>query len=73
MVINHNLLAMNGSRQFNIVNRRQAKHMEKLSSGYRVNRAADDAAGLAISEKMHRLIRGLNKDIENTQHNQRTI
>ena len=67
MVIHHNLTAMNADRQLNIVTGTQAKHMEKLSSGYRINRAADDAAGLAISEKMRRLIRGLNKGIENAQ------
>ena len=67
MIINHNLTAMNANRQLNIVTGRQAKHMEKLSSGYKINRAADDAAGLAISEKMRRLIRGLNKGIENAQ------
>ena len=59
MVIQHNLAAMNANRQLNIVTQTQAQAMEKLSSGYRVNRAADDAAGLSISEKMRRQIRGL--------------
>lgn len=66
-VIAHNLSAMNTQRQFNIVNTRRAKTTEKLSSGYRINRAADDAAGLAISEKMRRLVRGLNQAAENIQ------
>ena len=59
MVISHNLLAMNANRQLNLINNRQKKTTEKLSSGYRINRSADDAAGLAISEKMRRQIRGL--------------
>ncbi len=67
MVIKHNLSAMNAQRQYNIVGKRKAKHTEKLSSGYRINRAADDAAGLSISEKLRRQIRGLNQGIENTQ------
>ena len=66
-VIAHNLSAMNTQRQFNIVNTKRAKTTEKLSSGYRINRAADDAAGLAISEKMRRLVRGLNQAAENIQ------
>ncbi len=66
-VIAHNLSAMNTQRQFHIVNTRRAKTTEKLSSGYRINRAADDAAGLAISEKMRRLVRGLNQAAENIQ------
>lgn len=67
MVISHNLLAMNANRQFNITNKSIAKSTEKLSSGYRINRAADDAAGLAISEKMRRQIRGLSQGIRNTE------
>lgn len=67
MVVAHNLSAMNARRQFNIVVNRRAKSAEKLSSGYRVNRAADDAAGLAISEKMRRQIRGLHAGAENIQ------
>ena len=50
MIVAHNLSAMNAQRQFGIVNQRRAKSTERLSSGYRINRAADDAAGLAISE-----------------------
>ncbi len=67
MVVRHNLSAMNAQRQYNIIGKRKAKHTEKLSSGCRINRAADDAAGLSISEKMRRQIRGLNQGIENTQ------
>lgn len=67
MIVAHNLSAMNAQRQFGIVNQRRAKSTEKLSSGYRINRAADDAAGLAISEKMRRQIRGLTQGIHNTQ------
>ena len=59
MVVQHNLTAMNSSRMLNITTSAQAKSTEKLSSGYKINRAADDAAGLAISEKMRRQIRGL--------------
>ncbi len=66
-IVAHNLLAMNASRQFGIVNKKKAKSTEKLSSGYKINRAADDAAGLSISEKMRRQIRGLNKAQENIQ------
>lgn len=64
--IKHNMAAMNVNRQLNMVTQRVAKSTEKLSSGYRINRAADDAAGLSISEKMRRKIRGLNQGIENT-------
>jgi len=67
MIIKHNMTAMNAERQFGIVEGSRAKAAEKLSSGYKINRAADDAAGLAISEKMRRQIRGLNQGIENTQ------
>lgn len=66
-VIAHNITAMNANRQLNIVTGRRAKSTEKLSSGYRINRAADDAAGLAISEKMRWMIRGLDQGAENTQ------
>lgn len=59
MIIKHNLSAMNANRMFNLTNASQAKSTEKLSSGYKINRAADDAAGLAISEKMRRQVRGL--------------
>ena len=67
MVISHNLLAMNANRQLNLINTRQKKTTEKLSSGYRINRSADDAAGLAISEKMRRQIRGLTQASLNCQ------
>ena len=67
LTVAHNLSAINAQRQFNIVDSKRAKTTEKLSSGYRVNRAADDAAGLAISEKMRRQIRGLTRASENCQ------
>lgn len=67
MLIQHNMSAWNAERQFNIVTKAKSKKSEKLSSGYRINRAADDAAGLAISEKMRWMIRGLNKGTENVQ------
>ncbi len=65
MVISHNLTALNAQRQFNLVNTSRAKSTEKLSSGYKINRAADDAAGLAISEKLRRQIRGLSQASSN--------
>lgn len=61
MIVQHNLTAMNTNRQLGISTTSMAKSTEKLSSGYRINRAADDAAGLAISEKMRSQIRGLDK------------
>ena len=67
MVVQHNLQSMNTNRQLGITNSAQAKSAEKLSSGYRINRAGDDAAGLTISEKMRSLIRGLNKASDNAQ------
>ena len=67
MVVQHNLSAMNTSRQLNSVTSSLSKSTEKLSSGYRINRAADDAAGLSISEKMRSQIRGLNKASDNAQ------
>lgn len=67
MVVAHNLLAMNGDRMLGINSKAKAKSTEKLSSGYRVNRAADDAAGLAISEKLRRQIRGLSQGAKNIQ------
>ena len=63
----HNIQAMNSQRQYSIVTDSKAKSAEKLASGYRINRAADDAAGLAISEKMRRMIRGLNQGTQNAQ------
>ena len=67
MVVQHNLTAMNSNRMLGITTASQAKSTEKLSSGYKVNRAADDAAGLAISEKMRRQIRGLTQAAANAQ------
>ena len=68
MVVQHNLTAMNTNRQLGMVKGAQAKSTEKLSSGYRINRAGDDAAGLSISEKMRSQIRGLNKASNNAQN-----
>lgn len=67
MIINHNLSALNANRQLRINNGDQSKSLEKLSSGYRINRAGDDAAGLAISEKMRSQIKGLNQASRNAQ------
>ncbi|MEI3225803.1 MAG: flagellin [Lachnospiraceae bacterium] len=67
MVVQHNLTAMNANRQLGIVTNNQAKATEKLSSGYKINRAGDDAAGLSISEKMRSQIRGLNKASTNAE------
>ncbi|MCL2014401.1 MAG: flagellin [Oscillospiraceae bacterium] len=67
MIIQHNLMALNAYRQLNGNNSALAKNLEKLSSGYRINRAADDAAGLAISEKMRAQIRGLETAQKNAQ------
>ena len=67
MVVKHNLQAMNSNRMLNVNTQSQAKSTEKLSSGYKINRAADDAAGLAISEKMRRQVRGLTQASANAQ------
>ncbi len=67
MVVQHNIRAMNSNRQLGITTGIQAKSSEKLSSGYKINRAADDAAGLAISEKMRRQVRGLTQASSNAQ------
>lgn len=67
MRINNNMMAMNTHRQLGIATNDGAKSMEKLSSGFRINRAADDAAGLSISEKMRGQIRGLNMASKNSQ------
>ncbi len=67
MVVQHNLTAMNSNRMLGLTTKTQGKSTEKLSSGYKVNRAADDAAGLAISEKMRRQIRGLTQASLNAQ------
>ncbi len=67
MVVQHNMQASNASRMLNITSGNQAKSTEKLSSGYKINRAADDAAGLSISEKMRKQIRGLDQASTNAQ------
>lgn len=67
MVVANNILAMNANRMFGITTNKLKKSSEKLSSGYKINRAADDAAGLAISEKMRRQIRGLTQGAANIQ------
>ncbi|MNJ43232.1 Flagellin [compost metagenome] len=66
MRINHNISSYNTQRQLSFNNTQQGKSLEKLSSGYRINRAADDAAGLAISEKMRNQIRGLEQASKNS-------
>ena len=67
MIINHNLGAMNAQRNMNVNSNNASKNMEKLSSGLRINRAGDDAAGLSISEKMRAQIRGLDQAATNAQ------
>ena len=67
MIVQHNLTAMNANRMLGVTTSAQAKSSEKLSSGYKINRAADDAAGLSISEKMRKQIKGLNKASSNAQ------
>ena len=67
MVVQHNLTAMNSNRMLGVTTKTQAKFTEKLSSGYKINRAADDAAGLSISEKMRKQIRGLTQASLNAQ------
>ena len=67
MVVQHNMQAANANRMLNVTTGQQAKSTEKLSSGYRINRAADDAAGLSISEKMRKQIRGLDKASSNAE------
>ncbi len=67
MVVQHNMAALNANRLLGITTSAQSKSTEKLSSGYKINRAADDAAGLSISEKMRSQIRGLNKASDNAQ------
>ncbi len=67
MVIQHNMTAANANRQLGITTGNLAKSSEKLSSGYKVNRAADDASGLSISEKMRKQIRGLTQASANAQ------
>ena len=67
MIVQHNITSMNANRQLGIVGGNLAKSTEKLSSGYKINRAADDAAGLAISEKMRAQVRGLQRASDNAQ------
>jgi flagellin len=67
LVVQHNITSLNTNRQLGITTSAQSKSAEKLSSGYRINRAGDDAAGLSISEKMRSQIRGLNKASSNAQ------
>ena len=67
MVVQHNITAMNANRMLGVTTGLQAKNTEKLSSGYKINRAADDAAGLTISEKMRSQIRGLTQASSNCQ------
>ena len=66
-ILAHNLSAMNAKRQLGLNNKSKATAMERLSSGYKINRAADDASGLAMSEKMRRQIRGLDQGARNIQ------
>lgn len=67
MVVQHNLAALNANRMLGLTTQKRAKTSEKLASGYKINRAADDAAGLSISEKMRKQIRGLDQGARNTQ------
>ena len=73
MVVQHNLTAMNSNRMLGLTTKTQAKSTEKLSSGYKINRAADDAAGLSISEKMRKQIRGLTQASANAQDGISTV
>ena len=73
MVVQHNLTAMNSNRMLGLTQSAQAKSTEKLSSGYRINRAADDAAGLSISEKMRKQIRGLTQASANAEDGISTV
>lgn len=73
MIVQHNMTSLNANRQLGITNKLLANSTEKLSSGYRVNRAADDAAGLTISEKMRGQIRGLNQASSNAEDGQNLI
>lgn len=73
MIVQHNMTALNANRQLGITNTNLARSTEKLSSGYRINRASDDAAGLAISEKMRGQIRGLKQASTNAQDGQSLI
>lgn len=66
-IVSHNMDAMNAERNLQLMTDRECKSSEKLASGFKVNRAADDAAALTISEKMRGQIRGLNRGTQNTQ------
>ena len=68
MVINHNMSALYASRQLGVTTKSLQKDAEKLSSGEKINRAGDDASGLAVSEKMRSQIRGLNKASQNAEN-----
>ena len=67
MIVQHNITAMNANRMLGMTTNSLSKSTEKLSSGYRINRAADDAAGLTISEKMRKQIRGLDQASTNAE------
>ena len=67
MIVQHNLMAMNSNRMLGKTTKSQGKATERLSSGFKINRAADDASGLAISEKMRKQIRGLTQASTNAQ------
>ena len=71
MRINQNIAALNAYRNLVITDSRLNKNLERLSSGLRINRASDDAAGLAISEKMRSQVRGLNQAVRNAQDGSR--
>ena len=73
MIINHNISALNTHRQLNANNNAVSNSLEKLSSGLKINRAGDDAAGLAISEKMRGQIRGLDMATKNAQDGKREM
>ena len=73
MIVQHNMTALNANRQLGVTNTNLARSTEKLSSGYRINRASDDAAGLSISEKMRGQIRGLKQASTNAQDGQSLI
>ena len=73
MIVQHNMTALNANRQLNITSTNLSRSTEKLSSGYRINRASDDAAGLSISEKMRGQIRGLKQASTNAQDGQSLI
>lgn len=68
MIINHNMSAINASRQLGIANKATSQVMQKLASGQRINKAGDDASGLAVSEKMRSQIRGLNQAVKNIEN-----